>query len=510
MRAPFFLMLAACTADEPGHGPTFGGAARWQAAADAIVSGQAPSSADMTLSGFLAAFPLAMDSAPCDAPVCVAARAAWNEDDDLLVGVSVEGRPGSRPPADVLLLVDLSGSVDDDGQRSLDRATDLAIAHMRLDDTLGIVAFRTKAYTLVPPTTTAGQADLWEASRAIRDLPDVEEQLPWLRDHLDLEPCDLEAVTVEDALDACADATLNEDGTHPCGDLWPADEDELSAAQDAVSDWVGWEDSANAALAKAMPDLMCDSGTSLTAGMQEALPWLLPGTLERGTRLFLVSDLADPAGAEQTYATLREASLEHVGATVITVGEDRDRVLAGRIADLPGGLMFDTASSPDSLITLDARYDDLLVPRAWGLLIEPGEGWSPVFAEPVGATSVFGSQGHGVLPLLIRRDDDELTSLDLRITLEAVDHEEVGALPVLVPVGLLEGGGCRADDHDALDLCLELQAWAALKSWAETGTPSALEELRATLQELKPASALAKRIEAALLGAAPPGLPPPA
>lgn len=510
MRTWFALLLAACTADEPGDGPTFGGASRWQAAADAIVSGQAPSSADMTLSGFLAAFPLAMDSAPCDAPVCVAARAAWNEDDDLLVGLSVEGRPGSRPPTDALLLVDLSGSVVDDGRRPLDRAADLAIAHLRADDSLGIIAFRSQAYTLVPPTTTAGQADLWEASNAMRDLPDVERQLPWLRDHLDLEPCDLDAVTVEEALTTCADAPQTEDGTHLCGELWPADEDELSAAQDAVSDWVAWEDSANASLAEAMPDLMCDSGTSLTAAMDEALPWLLPGTTARGTRLFLVSDLADPAGGEQTYAALRDASLEHVGTTVITVGEDRDRVLAGRIADLPGGLMFDTTSSPDSLITLDARYDDLLVPRAWGLVVEPGEGWSPVFDEPVGATSVFGSEGHGVLPLLIRRDDAAQTSLDLTLTLEAVDHEEVGVLPVLVPVGLLEGSGCRADDHDALDLCLELQAWAALRSWAETGTPSALEELRETLKTLKPASELAKRVEEVLRGAAPPGLPPPA
>lgn len=188
-------MLAACTADEPGGRPTFGGASRWQAAADAIASGNAPSLADMTLSGFLAAFPLAMDSAPCDAPVCVAARAAWNEDDDLLVGLSVEGRPGSRPAADVLLLADLSRLVVEDGRESLDRATELAIAHLRPDASLGVVAFRAQAFTLVPPTTTAGQADLWEASRAMRDLPTVERQLPWLRDHLDLESCDLDAVT---------------------------------------------------------------------------------------------------------------------------------------------------------------------------------------------------------------------------------------------------------------------------------------------------------------------------
>lgn len=484
-RSPVVVaLLAGCSADEADRGPTFGGDARWSAAAEALDGGRVPGRGDVDVAGFLAAHPLALDQEPCDEPLCVAAKAAWRDDGTLWVALSVEGAPEDRPPADVAFALDRSSSTE--AAADVTAATvGIALDHLRSDDTVAITAFRSESHLIVAPgpVTELQRAWAWEALGALDEAPEVEDVLPRVEVLTEQVACESAPEELISILEACGSLDVDESGEHPCGEAWPVEDDELDRLSETLDLWSGWWASPNPELGAGVEGVLCDSGTDVAAGLEGAGDLLPNGSEARGARVFVASDFDDGLEAVQIAGSLASYG---VGTTVLALTESYERDIAGQIAQAPGGLLLDATHPEDALFALDSRFDALLIPRAWGLevgLADDDRSWSVVRhlgttdAAALGANAVFASQRHGVLGVVLdpsgTRDRDPMLVVKVR-HLDGTDEHPVW---VAQPAGLIHAGEFRGDDYDAVlfgNLARTAEELTALSLTGATGDLDAL------------------------------------
>ncbi len=170
-----------------------------------------------------------------------------------------------------------------------------------------------------------------------------------------VDPCEVDPKAVAEALIACDEAELPEEGPHPCGEGWPAEVGGILRGLDELL--------ALGELADAVGALACGGGTDVHAAIEDGLWELEDETADRATRLVVVSDLEGGADPQDL---VDEAGERFVGTTLLGITAAGAREVGRRLAAAPGGLYLD-ADPAEALYTWDLRFDALLAPTSFGL-----------------------------------------------------------------------------------------------------------------------------------------------
>lgn len=424
---PLWLVLAvACTAQYPAElGPTFGGDQRATAALTSMASDELPTQ-PLTEAGLLAAWPVAVGRVRCDLGLCLDARAAWLPDDELLVAVGIEAVV-ERAPATVAFALDASGSME--GYEDVRAAAvQIGLDHLDQHDEAGLWAFTGAAVELVPaaPVDDALGEEVHIALAALDGLPVVRA--------------------------ATAEGTACDEGFDALRDLAPE--------REALAEWVELvELSTNPELGEQLLTLVCDDGSTIDEATAEVLASLPDGTVDRASRLVLVSDLGGPSAAE----AVRQAAERFVGTSVLGVTEQTDTEQAAALATAPGAHTLEAPSPAHALAQWDARFDALLYPLAWDLDLQLSEAsrahWTlerhvgATDADGTGANALFASRHHGVLGVVLSAagaPDATAVPPVLELTLQTPVGDVVAGVASRVPYRLIRTDWGEGDDEVAL------------------------------------------------------------
>ncbi len=138
--------------------------------------GEVPSMAAFAPEGLFSEHDLPLDMGACDRLLCVdalaapAALAAQDDVDHLAqLGFSsgLDASTWRRPPLNLVLVVDLSGSMDGEAIAAVRAAVGVVSAHLDAADQISIVGFATDVRDLLPPTSGARHDALRDVEREL-------------------------------------------------------------------------------------------------------------------------------------------------------------------------------------------------------------------------------------------------------------------------------------------------------------------------------------------------------
>ncbi|MFT4621513.1 MAG: hypothetical protein ACI8PZ_000165 [Myxococcota bacterium] len=440
-----FLLLACAPDVGPGDGPTFGGDPRTSSPA-----------------GWLAHAPLAVDDDECAAPVCLRTAAAWRPDDGLLIALGVEGALTrdeigriDRPPADLVLVLDASGSVDE-ALDVRDAAAEITLDHLRADDTIAVVGFRAAPGLLLPPTRgMSGREWAMQALDALDAISDMQQFMQAF------------------APDCCDEGSLWDavDGFHACVEVEPpcaawadASPEARTAFADTAADLEAWLDSDNLSLSDGLLAIACADGTDVPAALELAFSAAPTGTEARASRVVLVSD-AD--GAAAAVPATRAAAMRWVGLTTLGITSAMDPDAAVALAHVPGGLFVSAVDPAEALATWDASFDRLVAPRLWGLSVEVAEqsegDWTLVdlfgATHAAGVATVFASTDHAALGVTLRSTGDPRLTPFITVSAHGPGWSDTTRLAARLPLNALDTPVGRGEELAALRLAARIDLY---------------------------------------------------
>lgn len=402
-RAPCSLMLLAfgCQPDlDAKPGPTFGGSTASEA--------ESPSA-------FLAHHPVDVAEGTCKEAICVETRIAVLPDDRWLVALGVEGMAPTQPTGDLIMALDLSGSV----QTSSDvRAAVVEIAAEQLVGSAGIVGFRGTPQWLLEPT----EVDMAEqVTEVLRAIDRSEAFTNTIRDSTPLalgtDLCVADPHEVALFLGDCAAFTDAWSGvpdaqrpTHECGMAWEwIGTDDVQEAIDIWEELGQLRQGRNLLLGPGIQQLACTDGTDVEAALKMAYHEAPDATPWRASRVLLVSDLE---GGAKAVDIVSEGAKRFVGLTVMGVTAGMDTHAARTLAAQPGALFLGGDDPAGALAAWELGFDRFLEPRAWSMQIAVDEAFTinEVFGATdeshTGINAVFASTDHGVVGLVVTPPSD--------------------------------------------------------------------------------------------------------
>lgn len=157
-----------------GYGATPGGTQDINFARELVAAGTVPEAEAFTVEGLLSQHDLPSDGAPCEDLLCarpslgVAPSVEHGESTYwLMLGLSSGIAEFVRPPADVSIVIDASGSMSGDMEETLEAASRL-VQQLRDDDRVSVVVFRSSV-EVMRPMSTLGE-DRTELLAALRRI----------------------------------------------------------------------------------------------------------------------------------------------------------------------------------------------------------------------------------------------------------------------------------------------------------------------------------------------------
>lgn len=356
---------------------------------------------------------------------------------------------------------------------------EVVVDHLDEADAAGLVAFRAVPATLVEPASVDGEQADWmlEASDALDDLPTFDQlasDIPSLLTQGQL--CVDDPTSLASNIAACSElyvATGQVFG-EVCG-AGIVDQERVQGALDALAALASYAASDNPHLYDGVCTMVDNHGTAVLPAMDEAYAWLGQGTADRGARLVLVSDLASGEGADALAESALGAAKRFVGTTVFGGMGPTSQAEGDAIGGVPGALHLRTDEPGVALGLLDARFDQLLEPVAWGLWVtSASEHWqvARVFGadSTFGAMTVFPSQDHGALLVDFEALTEDAASHapEMRVRWWTPAGAQDHTVPLGFPLGAVTAGAVSGDDLGAL----RLLAWRDVYD-AQTGAADA-------------------------------------